>query len=268
MANQFVTTYPFLNRYAAIEDNPNNNQVDLLYTSGSETYAQIQPIVINVELNCNSVPRPHLSPVVNRMSAEVFPPAIISQLITSQHSRQASSSSSIGNLGSPKPEKRQANSPLPPTPKQGKQPINSSRNSMNSSMDLNSNVKTSETEENTAESAPAVGAKKKSPSKDLEGMYAKVMKKNKLSHISSENSPVLSRQVSPESQQLILSSINTGDNNYETIERKKVDRRNSYEKDPGYETIPGEKCKNDLADSGNNFDHPKIRTTATGTYCP
>lgn len=29
----------------------------------------------------------------------------------------ASSSSSVGNLGSPKPEKRQANSPLPPTPK-------------------------------------------------------------------------------------------------------------------------------------------------------
>lgn len=33
------------------------------------------------------------------------------------NSSTASSSSSVGNLGSPKPEKRQANSPLPPTPK-------------------------------------------------------------------------------------------------------------------------------------------------------
>ncbi|CAH1995523.1 unnamed protein product [Acanthoscelides obtectus] len=35
---------------------------------------------------------------------------------TAQHSRQASSSSSVTILGSPKPEKRQANSPLPPPP--------------------------------------------------------------------------------------------------------------------------------------------------------
>lgn len=48
-------------------------------------------------------------------------PPLVDSLRTVIHSRQASSSSctsSVGNLvGSPKPEKRQANSPLPPTPK-------------------------------------------------------------------------------------------------------------------------------------------------------
>lgn len=34
-------------------------------------------------------------------------------------------------------------------------------------------------------------------------------------------------------------------NNYETIERKTVTKRS---RDPGYETIPGEKCRRDLMD--------------------
>lgn len=54
--------------YAAIEDP--NNQVDL-YTSGSETYAQIQPqetVVVSVEINTlptisSSIPPPVQSPV-------------------------------------------------------------------------------------------------------------------------------------------------------------------------------------------------------------
>nr|CAD7256890.1 unnamed protein product [Timema shepardi] len=70
--------------YAAIEEPGRQHQV---YTSDSETYAQIQP-----------------------PSADSLKPV---------HSRQASSSSaasSVANLGSPKPEKRPANSPLPPPP--------------------------------------------------------------------------------------------------------------------------------------------------------
>lgn len=113
--------------YAAIEDP--NNPVEL-YTSGSETYAQIQPqepMVVSVEIN----PLPSHS---SNSSASLQPlPSLASHPTASQsnsltsntprnsinestvemlkaaHSRQASSSSctsSVGNLGSPKPEKR------------------------------------------------------------------------------------------------------------------------------------------------------------------
>nr|CAD7449569.1 unnamed protein product [Timema bartmani] len=70
--------------YAAIEEPGRQHQV---YTSDSETYAQIQPSSVDS--------------------------------LKHVHSRQASSSSaasSVANLGSPKPEKRPANSPLPPPP--------------------------------------------------------------------------------------------------------------------------------------------------------
>lgn len=58
------------------------------------------------------------------------------------HSRQASSSSctsSVGNLGSPKPEKRQANSPLPPTPKTANSSTAASSGSGSSGNNLNAN---------------------------------------------------------------------------------------------------------------------------------
>lgn len=123
---------------------------------------------------------------------------------TQVHSRQASSSScasSVGILGSPKPEKRQANSPLPPTPlaklqsdsqypSNSSSSINSDRNSIEvggikslSKENINSNLRGSK------KSIIDEGnmKKKNSPSKDLEEMYAKVriyrflcLKKNKL----------------------------------------------------------------------------------------
>lgn len=90
--------------YAAIEE-PGH-----VYNSGSETYAQIQPagVIEHQTIETN---------------AEIYPPQPPSvdslKHVAQAHSRQASSSSatsSVANLGSPKPEKRQANSPLPPPP--------------------------------------------------------------------------------------------------------------------------------------------------------
>ncbi|KAK7869928.1 hypothetical protein R5R35_013709 [Gryllus longicercus] len=92
--------------YAAIEDPAP------VYNSGSETYAQIQPLAPS---------EPLLSE--QKVDSSVYPPQPPSvdslKYVAHAHSRQASSSSassSVANLGSPKPEKRQANSPLPPPP--------------------------------------------------------------------------------------------------------------------------------------------------------
>ncbi|XP_077297021.1 uncharacterized protein LOC143918824 isoform X2 [Arctopsyche grandis] len=120
--------------YAAIEE-PSNP----VYTSGSETYAQIQPPPVqpvpivattttvantrstNVQTNTTvfnattTVPSTETVEVNPRRISAEAPAASTYQ----KHTRQASNSSctgSVGTLGSPKPEKRQANSPLPPPP--------------------------------------------------------------------------------------------------------------------------------------------------------
>lgn len=189
--------------YAAIDDP--NNQGDL-YTSGSETYAQIQPpTALTVSVEINPIPNsmrnstidesvvaaisPRLSTASSQKEIEfnttVQP--VVENLKNNMHSRQASSSSvtsSVGNLGSPKPEKRQANSPLPPTPKTSLQSnlsnsnltssssIPSGRNSSASVIEVNLH----EINNEKSDSNDGNGAKKKqSPSKDLEGMYAKVI---------------------------------------------------------------------------------------------
>lgn len=94
-----------------------------MYMSGSETYAQIQPPPLTVEVELN--PQPSVSGTSslerqenNDQSYEAPQPPSVDSLkhVAHSHSRQASSSSSVGLLGSPKPEKRQANSPLPPPP--------------------------------------------------------------------------------------------------------------------------------------------------------
>lgn len=290
--------------YAAIED-PNNPGSEL-YTSGSETYAQIQPTPITIAVEINNTapyhpPPPPVSfssqsiPTLPQSSLTRFPnrpsssthihPAIEETTVVNTaenkinfHSRQASSSSctsSVGNIGSPKPEKRSANSPLPPTPKGQHQ----SRNSTSSILEYH-------------EGAPGfVKAKadtnnnkmKQSPSKDLEGMYAKVMKKsNKLSNLPSENSsPVLPRKVitvettattitattisKPDEVDSaaatideIASSKNNG-NDYETIDKKRS--RNNGKAividAGGYETIP--------ADRNNNINGNKETTMDNAT---
>ncbi|KAK9758846.1 hypothetical protein QE152_g668 [Popillia japonica] len=95
-----------------------------LYMSGSETYAQIQPLPLTVEVEVNPVPSSSRTSSLERQESlqqsyepAPQPPSVDSlKHVAHSHSRQASSSSSVGLLGSPKPEKRQANSPLPPPP--------------------------------------------------------------------------------------------------------------------------------------------------------
>lgn len=151
------------------------------------------------------------------------------------HSRQASSSSCTNSIiGSPKPEKkRQANSPLPPTPK-------ASRNSTSSIMEYHEGAKIKDSNNNP-------NKVKQSPSKDLEGMYAKVMKKNKLSSVPSENSsPVLPRHDPPINEAIQTTEIpfKVG-NEYETIDKKRNRTRNSSDvNDAGYETIPADRNNN------------------------
>jgi hypothetical protein len=88
---------------------------------------------------------------------------------------------------------------------------------------------------------------KQSPSKDLEGMYAKVMKKNKLSSVPSENSsPILPRHESPVNDVTdgaVEAPIKIG-NEYETIDKKRTRTRNSEMSDAGYETIPADRNNN------------------------
>lgn len=191
--------------YAAIDDP--NNQGDL-YTSGSETYAQIQPppTALTVSVEINPIPNsmrnstidetvaaaatsPRLSTASSQKDVEFSTTTVqpvVENLKNNMHSRQASSSSvtsSVGNLGSPKPEKRQANSPLPPTPKTSLQ-SNQSNTNLTSSSSIPSGRNSSasvievnlhEINNEKSDSNDGNGAKKKqSPSKDLEGMYAKV----------------------------------------------------------------------------------------------
>ncbi|KMQ90107.1 dentin sialophospho isoform x2 [Lasius niger] len=144
--------------YAAIDEQ------DKVYTSGSETYAQIQPMMSEVQRHAQHEQTIFCQPLLR--TEETYsapqPPSVDSlRYVAHAHSRQASSSSansSIINPGSPKPEKRQANSPLPPPP------------------------------EATAEGYAIVDKKSKgddrsrsslSMGKSLEDMYAKVMKKRK-----------------------------------------------------------------------------------------
>lgn len=202
--------------YAAIED-PNNRHVvnpAEIYTSGSETYAQIQPmqvnpIVVAVEINnSSSIPSANTSsgpsggihrPISGSggggggadHGVPVPPP--VDSLRAQMHSRQASSSSnnstSVCNLGSPKPEKRQANSPLPPTPKSSGQAhhlhagsisnLASGRNSVISVIEAGGDGHETEPTEGSPQrkhSKSLSPTKESDGTKNIEGMYAKVIR--------------------------------------------------------------------------------------------
>ncbi|XP_055902673.1 serine-rich adhesin for platelets isoform X2 [Eupeodes corollae] len=266
--------------YAAIED-PNNRAVAAeIYTSGSETYAQIQPsnpIVVAVEINTNSTSTLRMQDSADSASSSTrnnikpndctpIPPPVDS-LRAQMHSRQASSSSnnsSMGNLGSPKPEKRQANSPLPPTPKN--QQFLSSNSNLTSTCSLasgrNSVASVIECilpqDGSSADDSP-IKKKNFSPSKDkdIEGMYAKVMKKNKFSQnsCSQNNSPILGRKhlennaSTQEITKITNENVNFKDYVINSMHEPPTSsirrqRSNSYcTKDDGYETIPADKIK-------------------------
>ncbi|XP_072379276.1 uncharacterized protein [Diabrotica undecimpunctata] len=201
--------------YTTIPD-PNNP----IYATESETYARIPPLPITVEVEMNPPPPAHLQIQQPNIEDEVYasppqPPPVDSlrqvkvhnQTKTYSHSRQASSSSSIANLGSPKPEKRQANSPLPPPPAV-------------SNFDFHID--------------------KPQSIRNIDALYAKVHKTKKED---ANLEKVEKRSVTPESTNVgsIRSSLESKlqekrykDHNYETL--KKSPRRTS---DPGYEKIKG-----------------------------
>ncbi|XP_075150678.1 uncharacterized protein LOC142224733 isoform X2 [Haematobia irritans] len=197
-------------------------------------------------------------------------PPPVDSLRAQMHSRQASASSnnstSLCTLGSPKPEKRQANSPLPPTPKSNVSStsqlqalsstsnLTSGRNSVISVIECAGELNEETLAELAQDASPQRRNKSLSPSKDIEGMYAKVMKKNKFSRnspSSQNSSPVMQRKYHPDDNVTALgispldsmaadllenhSIINS------TSERSRL-RSNSYgaSKDHGYETIPAD----------------------------
>ncbi|KPJ19421.1 hypothetical protein RR48_11048 [Papilio machaon] len=106
--------------YAAIEE------ASVGEGEGSDTYAQIAPEPRRRDLAPPHTPpasapasAPATAPLSELATRRSAPPEIGSSTSQATHSRQASSSScsnSTGALGSPKPEKRVANSPLPPPP--------------------------------------------------------------------------------------------------------------------------------------------------------
>ncbi|XP_076174857.1 uncharacterized protein LOC143150464 isoform X2 [Ptiloglossa arizonensis] len=154
--------------YAAIDEQ------DKIYTSGSETYAQIQPTMTEVQRAVQSE-QPLYSRAPSR-SDKVHPapqPPSVDSLrhVAHAHSRQASSSSansSIMNPGSPKPEKRQANSPLPPPPEV--------------TTEMYASIEKRTKPEDRSKPTLSNG-------KSLEDMYAKVMKKKKEAEEQSDAQP-------------------------------------------------------------------------------
>ncbi|XP_014468478.1 PREDICTED: uncharacterized protein LOC106741216 isoform X2 [Dinoponera quadriceps] len=144
--------------YAAIDEQ------DKVYTSGSETYAQIQPTMLEVQRAAQHDQMVFCQPPSRAEETHVAPqPPSVDSLrhVAHAHSRQASSSSansSIINPGSPKPEKRQANSPLPPPPE--------------ASAEMYASIDKKGKADDRSRSSLSVG-------KSLEDMYAKVMKKKR-----------------------------------------------------------------------------------------
>lgn len=176
---------------------------------------QANPIVVSVEINNSSslnsagttgastVQLPPLNHstgnvpthrVSGNMEHAAHVPPHVDSLRAQMHSRQASSSSSVCNLGSPKPEKRQANSPLPPTPKaslsqsQAQHHLHSATSNSNLTSGRSSVISVIEAgaegnndSNDTSDASPQrKHSKSLSPSKDvegnrnIEGMYAKV----------------------------------------------------------------------------------------------
>ncbi|XP_003699452.1 uncharacterized protein LOC100877980 isoform X1 [Megachile rotundata] len=146
--------------YAAIDEQ------DKIYTSGSETYAQIQPTMTEVQrVTQNEQTLFSRAPSRTEETYSAPQPPSVDSLrhVAHAHSRQASSSSansSIVNPASPKPEKRQANSPLPPPPP--------SEGTMETYASIEKRTKNEDRLKSTL-----------SNEKSLEDMYAKVMKKKK-----------------------------------------------------------------------------------------
>ncbi|CAK9830468.1 hypothetical protein ANTRET_LOCUS7632 [Anthophora retusa] len=169
ICRQNQTSRPLIDpHYATVSDDSDEmyaaiDEQDKVYTSGSETYAQIQPTVTEVQRVQTEQTLFSRTPSRSEDSYPAPQPPSVDSLrhVAHAHSRQASSSSansSIINPGSPKPEKRQANSPLPPPPE--------------GMTDVYALIEKRTKTEDRYKSSLSSG-------KSLEDMYAKVMKKKK-----------------------------------------------------------------------------------------
>ncbi|XP_073817689.1 uncharacterized protein isoform X4 [Musca autumnalis] len=163
--------------------------------------------------------------------------------------------------GSPKPEKRQANSPLPPTPKSNisssstqlqalsSSNLTSGRNSVISVIECAGELMEEGVTDVPQDSSPQRRNKSLSPSKDIEGMYAKVMKKNKFSRnspSSQNSSPIMQRKHNADDSASALGvtpldKLESAAYTVNSISDRRI-RSNSYgaSKDHGYETIPAD----------------------------
>ncbi|XP_065169349.1 dentin sialophosphoprotein isoform X2 [Atheta coriaria] len=214
------------------------------YTSGSETYAQIQPVALTVAaeiypVSSNQQSSPSETQQVNNVddSAPQPPSVDILKNMTNSHSRQASSTSSILNLGSPKPEKRQANSPLPPPP--------------------------------STTSASQLTLSPDNARRNLDDMYAKVQKNRKKSSDDvikrkSTSSNSSSEEKRPEDTKLLR------EHNYETLKKSPKKNADGYEElktkpsqlsEPGYASING---PDSLNYDDPNYEQLKDRSTTPG----
>ncbi|XP_050665489.1 uncharacterized protein LOC126965773 isoform X2 [Leptidea sinapis] len=302
--------------YATVSDDSDEMYAAIEEASmgeGSDTYAQIDTRLRRSPGSPDGDQRQtavtHEVAVHVRRSA---PPEIGASTSNATHSRQASMSScsnSAGALGSPKPEKRQANSPLPPPP-QVMQQNDTKHHRINSAGDLhfnhdklrrslnekhqrnNSCVSSSDfygcnypvdkhrfsssdlmrplvakelnfdidqkdnttdnlynsidgptfSDYSSADANTSINSEQRvteSPSRNVEEMYAKVIKKSKSKE---EN-----KKVKDEADKNTL-KYRGDDPGYETIDRKQTanhgyetiarkDRKNSQNQDPGYETV-------------------------------
>ncbi|XP_026472904.1 uncharacterized protein LOC113376978 isoform X2 [Ctenocephalides felis] len=290
--------------YAAIEEQPFSSPFEV-YTSVSETYAQIHPPTNDNIVNDQPVPSAHVSiikpevslnnnlPEVKDAGGSTVPNCSNTTQVLQLHTRQDSSSScvsSVGNLESPKPMKRQANSPLPLPPS------NPLHFVMNKQMSYNDNNKTdfynnqdpvsivetiSQSESDvlvngnvnsTMSPLESLGdstnqnlklsnlilsdeSEITGPITDLEGMYAKVVKKHKLMLLKNDEKldnlnnrtdtnlvfdnevdESVSNKVHGSSSNLLPQIILNKSRNSETKSINNL-RLSSEEKDPGYETI-------------------------------
>ncbi|KAI4502908.1 hypothetical protein M0802_001952 [Mischocyttarus mexicanus] len=236
------TRLPIDPHYATVSDDSDEmyaaiDEQEKIYTSGSETYAQIQPTVLEANRIIHSDPNPFIQQSSSLRTEEAHtapqPPSVDSlRHVAHAHSRQASSSSansSIINPGSPKPEKRQANSPLPPPPE----------------AILDAYAAVDKRAKNDERARPNL-----STGKSLEDMYAKVMKKKRDAEEQNDipgSSNILHSEVIPSNRKLSLIEISRASwSSHDSVEIQKE------EHDTVHYTIPANTTVNIHPEMENN----------------
>ncbi|KAK2586445.1 hypothetical protein KPH14_010720 [Odynerus spinipes] len=216
------TRLPVDPHYATVSDDSDEmyaaiDEQEKIYTSGSETYAQIQPTVLETHRIAHTDQSSFNQPLLRSEEIHTAPqPPSVDSLrhVAHAHSRQASSSSatsSIINPGSPKPEKRQANSPLPPPPEAISDAYAAVDKRTKNDERLRSNLSTG---------------------KSLEDMYAKVMKKKKDADEPSDGplcSNILHSEVVPSNRKLSLIEISRASwSSHDSVEIQKEEHDSTH----------------------------------------